>query len=61
MSELDESVHGLSNGSGIQRRGRFRVPKPMNMLLAMSEARKRRAEAGPRPLLTRVSRRVFKK
>ena len=45
------------NGSGVQRRGRNRVPKPTTILAATSEARKRRAGAGRRPLLRRVGRR----
>ena len=32
-----------ANGSGVQRRGRFRVPKPMLMIAPHNEARKRRA------------------
>ena len=46
------------NGSDVQRRGRFRVPKPVTMLTPLSEARKRRAGAGPRPLLRRVGQRA---
>src|SRR6266540_3934576 len=47
------------NGSDIQRRGRFPVPKPMRILTLLNEARKRRAGAGPRPLLWRVGQRLL--
>ena len=45
---------GRPNGSDVQRRGQFRVPKSMLMLAPLDEARKRRAGVGPRPLLRRV-------
>ena len=54
---LRDVPFGPPNGSDVQRRGRFRVPKQMLMLAPLNEARKRRAEAGPRPLLCRVGRR----
>ena len=44
----------LPNVPWFQRRGRFRVPRAVLMLALPHEARKRRAGAGPRPLLTRV-------
>jgi hypothetical protein len=44
------------NESDVQRLGRFLVPKPTVMLAPWNEARKRRAGAGPRPLLRGVGR-----
>ena len=46
------------NVSHVQLRGQFRVPKLRIILVAGNEARKRRAEAGPRQLLCGVGLRL---
>jgi hypothetical protein len=48
---LTERCSCRANVSHVQLRGQFRVPRPVNILVSKNEARKRRAEAGPRKLL----------
>jgi hypothetical protein len=50
-NEQERRHFEAANVSHAQLRGQFRVPKPLNMLLAKQQARKRRAKAGPRQLL----------